>query len=76
MKLPNFENWSNGKLSKSTKFDFQSQFAMSKIIGIFLIFFHFLLLTFIDNSNFWITLFSKMMPDIWQLATPQILKNQ
>jgi hypothetical protein len=39
MKLPNFENWSNGEVSKVPKFDFQSQFSMSKIIGIFLNFF-------------------------------------
>ena len=39
MKLPNFENWSNGEVSKRAKFDFQSQFSMSKIIGIFLNFF-------------------------------------
>ena len=39
MKLPNFENWSNGRCQKVPKFDFQSQFSMSKIIGIFLIFF-------------------------------------
>ena len=39
MKLLNFENWSNEMVSKSAKIDFQSQFSMSKIIGIFLIFF-------------------------------------
>ena len=39
MKLPNFENWSNGEVSKRAKFDFQGQFSMSKIIGIFLNFF-------------------------------------
>jgi hypothetical protein len=31
-KLLNFENWVNGEVSKSAKFDFQSQFSMSKII--------------------------------------------
>ena len=50
-----------GRCQKVPKFDFQSQFFMSKIIGIFLIFFslkninlgaHFLLLTFFDNINF------------------------
>ena len=39
MKLLNFENWSNGEVSKVQNFDFQSQFSMSKIIRIFLIFF-------------------------------------
>ena len=55
-KLLNFENW----FQKVLKFDFQSQFSMSKIIRIFLnIFFieeyqvaHFLLLTFFDEINF------------------------
>jgi hypothetical protein len=66
-KLLNFENWVNGQVSKSAKkcqkvpkFNFHSQFSMSKIIRIFLIFFslkninlgaHFLLLTFFDNIN-------------------------
>ena len=31
-KLLNFENWVNGEVSKVPKFDFQSQFSMSKII--------------------------------------------
>ena len=53
------------------KFDFQSQFSISKIIRIFLIFFslkniilgaHFLLLTFVENFNFWSTLFSENGP--------------
>ena len=58
-KLLNFENWVNGRCQKVPKFDFQSQFFMSKIIRIFLNFFfslnlgaHFLLLTFFDNINF------------------------
>ena len=38
-KLFNFEFWINGKLSKVPKFDFQTQFSMSKIIRIFLNFF-------------------------------------
>jgi hypothetical protein len=38
-KLLNFENWCNGEVSKSAKFDFQSYFCMPKIIGIFQIFF-------------------------------------
>ncbi len=38
-KLLNFEFWINGKLSKSAKFDFQSQFSMSKILRVFLNFF-------------------------------------
>ena len=46
---------------KVPKFDFQIQFSMSEIIGVFLIFFfieeynlgaHFFLLTFFDNINF------------------------
>jgi hypothetical protein len=60
---------------KVPKSDFQSQFSMSKIIGIFLIFFSlknislkegFLLLSFFENYNFWTTLFSKMVPNFWQ----------
>ena len=61
-KLLNFENW----CQKMPKFDYQSQFSMSKIIGIWVSptlshFFslkninlgaHFLLLTFFDNINF------------------------
>ena len=39
-KLLNFEFWINGELSKVPKFDFQSQFYMSKIIQIFLILFN------------------------------------
>ena len=31
-KLLHFENWVNGEMSKVPKFDFQSQFTMSKII--------------------------------------------
>ena len=45
---------------------------LSKMIWIFLIFFslknlgaHFLLSTFFDNINFQITLFAKMMPNVW-----------
>ena len=38
-KLLNFENWCSGEVSKEPKFDFQSQFSMSKIIRIFLNFF-------------------------------------
>ena len=39
MKLPNFENWSNGKLSKSTKIWLSKSIFYVKIIGIFFIFF-------------------------------------
>ena len=40
-KLLNFENWVHGEVSKVPKFDFQSQFSMSKIIPIFFnLFFH------------------------------------
>ena len=54
---------------KVRKMDFQSQFSMSKIIGIFLIFFslkntnleaHFLLLAFFDKINFLTTLLLKL----------------
>ena len=38
-KLLNLKNWVNGEVSKVPKFDFQSQFSMSKIIRIFLNFF-------------------------------------
>ena len=60
---------------KVPKSDFQSQFSMSKIIQIFLIFFSlknisleegFLLLSFFENFNFWTTLFSKMVPNFWR----------
>ena len=39
MKSLNFVNMCDGEVSKVPKFDFQSQFSMSKITGIFLIFF-------------------------------------
>ena len=57
-KLLSFENWCSGeaKCKRMPKFDIQSQFFMSKIIGIFLIFFfieaHVLLLTLFENINF------------------------
>ena len=38
IKLLDFENWCSGELSKVTNFDFQSQFSVSKIIRIFIIF--------------------------------------
>ena len=50
-KLLNFENWVNGEVSKVPKFDFQSQFSMSKIIRIFLNFF------FIEEYQFRSTFF-------------------
>ena len=62
-------------------FQIYSQFAMSKKLSDSFWFFllknmnigeHFLSLTFFDN----ITLFSKMMPNFWQLATTPILKIQ
>ena len=78
----NFANWCNGEVSNSAKIlDIQSQFSTSKIILIFLIFFslknmnlgaHFLLLTFFDNINFWIPLFSKMISNFCQLASTGI----
>ena len=60
----NYSIWRNGVMGrrlKVTKIDSQSQFSISKIIGIFLNFFslkninlgtHYLLLTFFDNINF------------------------
>ena len=36
LKLLNFENWCSREVSKVPKFDFQSQFSMSKITAIFL----------------------------------------
>ena len=67
-----------GRCQKVAKFDFQSQFSMSKIIQLFLIFFieeyqcaHFLLLTFFDNI-----FITKMMPNSWQLDTTPIIKTQ
>ena len=54
-KLLNFENWVNG-CQKVPKFDFQSQFFMSKVIRIFLNFFFIeeyqFRSTFFDNINF------------------------
>ena len=61
------------------KFDFKGQFSMSKIIIIFLILFspkNFLLLTFFNNNNFYITLFSKIIPNFWHLPNTPILKIQ
>ena len=61
MKTLNFVNWRNGEVSK---FDFQSQFSTSKIIGIFLNFFS------LKNTNLGahflktsIFKFSKIMPN-------------
>ena len=62
----NFGYCTNGSGQKVPKFDFQSQFCMSKIIWIFMFFFslkntnleaHFLLLKFFDNVNLWIFFF-------------------
>ena len=53
----------------------QSEFSVSKINGIFSkkksfkninLGDHFLKKTFFSNSNFWTTLFSKTMPNVWQ----------
>jgi hypothetical protein len=60
-----------GRCQKVPKSDFQSQFSMSKIIGIFLNFFslkninlgtHFLLIAFLDNINFKSLYFLKWCP--------------
>ena len=65
---------------KVPEFDFQSQFAMSNIIEIFLNFFfteeYKFRSTFFDNINFEITLLSKMMPNFWHLPINPILKIQ
>ena len=59
---------------KVLKLDFQSEFSMSKITRIFLIFFslrnkilgaHFLLKWFFGNFNFKTTSNGKIMPDFW-----------
>ena len=74
--LQNFENWINGEVSKSAKspnlLTFKVNFLYQKLSESFSIFFslkninlgaHFLLLTFFDIINFYITLLSKMMPN-------------
>ena len=84
-KLFNFGNWCSRELSKSAKIWLSKSIFYVKIIGIFPIFFslkntnlgaHFLLLIFFDNINFYIILFSEMMPNFWQLATTPILRIQ
>ena len=73
-KFLNFENWTNGEVSKSAKSPnlptFKVNFLYQKLSESFSIFFslkninlgtHFLLLTFFDNFNFESTLFSKMI---------------
>ena len=63
------------------KFDFQSQVAMSKIIGIFLIFFSLknmqkgtqhVFMTYFHNFDFKFTLFSKCVPDFLPLKPKRI----
>ena len=60
-KFLNFQNWCSGEVcQKVPKFDFQSQFSMSKIIRIFLSFFiekyqfrsTFFVIEIFDNINF------------------------
>ena len=63
--------------------DFQSQFSVSKINEIFLIFFlvyeyQFRSIFFVEDIfwyNFWDALFSKMMPNFWQLLVSMSIYN-
>ena len=65
-----------GRRQTMPKFDYQSQFSMSKIIRNFFFFFEyqfrstFLVFDIFDN------IINKMIPNFWQLATTQILKIQ
>ena len=67
---------------KGPKFDIQSQFSMSKIIRIFLIFFVIeeyqfrstIFVKFFDNINFSMSSFSKIMLNFWHLLVTPILK--
>ena len=72
-----------GSCQKVPKIDFQSQFSMSKIIGIFLNLFFIeeyqLRSTFVFIDIFWLNqilkpFITKMMPNFWQLAITPILK--
>jgi hypothetical protein len=84
MKLPNLVNWSSDELSKSAKIWLsKSIFYVKNHQNLSEFFFnwritnlgaHFLLLTFFDNINFLVTLFSIMMPNFWQLAITPIIK--
>ena len=59
-------NWHSHKVTKSAKIWFSKSIFS---IGPNHFFWHFLLLTFFCNFNFWYPLFSKMMPNFWWLAT-------
>ena len=81
----NFANRCNGEVSKSAKIWLSKSIFYIKNHPNLSDFFslknknleaHYMLLTFFDNINFYITLFSKMMPKFWQLATTPILKTQ
>ena len=82
MKLPNLVNPSTDWLSKSLKSDFQSEFFMSKIIWIVLIFSmnntclvaHFLLKSFFDNFNCLTTLLLKSCPIFNKLSADRFTK--
>ena len=74
-----------GRCQKGPKFDFQSQFSMSWVIGIFLNYFFIkdyqFRNTFFVFDTFWYHQFlnhfiTKMMTNFWQLATTPILKIQ
>ena len=70
-KLLNFDNWVNGEVSKSAKIWLSKSIFCIKNYPKLSHFFlltninlgtHFLLLTFFDNINFWITLLSNNLP--------------
>ena len=64
-----FLDWHSGELSKSAKIWLSNKFSM-EFFWFFYLWIHITLgSTFFDNFNFWDTLFSKMMPNFWRLAT-------
>ena len=77
-KLLNFENWFNGKVSKSAKIGLSKSIFYLKNHQNFLNFvfigIEYILLTFFDNINFWNPVITKMMPNFSQLAIKPILK--
>ena len=79
-KLLNFENWCNEEVSKSARIFYVKYhwnlcpfFFSLKNINLAA---NFLLLTFFDNINFEITLFSKMITNFWHLPIKPMLKIQ
>merc|ERR1719330_1298620 len=88
-KFLNFENWTNGEVSKSAKspnlLTFKVNFLYQKLSESFSIFFslkninlgaHCLLLTFFENFNFLSTLFTKIMPIFRSLDLERMLIHQ